>query len=542
MKKLLAFVSTLLLSLGSLSILLVGHAFAVDRTWTGGGGDANISTAGNWFGGVDPGSGDKLIFPYGTGVTSKSPVDDKSDGFAFSSIEFSGDPAGGEADYTLTGNRILLSGGITVDSTLRIAEPVITDDLMIGADQTIDTGNGQIFLEGIISNGGNLTKNGTGTLFLSGANTFTGSLTVNAGEIIAANPTALGAASAGTTLNDGADIAFDDCDPSVTVAEPFTFTGASSDTTGDFPIPKISAAIDDCSGGGGGYDEPYGINANTAPLTLSGDITLGSDITVGSISPITLTGGLSGAHAFNLVPGYAAVLTVSGSSNTTSTPNGKHTSADFTKTLSDSIPGDSVGVLGNTVITITGTRGDVTVDGGTLKGTGTIGILSLVDGTVAPGMSPGVLNSGDLLFTGGSYQAQLGGTGAGKFDQLNVTGTVGLGSGTTTLDTSLYGSFKPKAGDSFRIINNDGSDAVTGTFKGLAEGATFKVSGYTFKISYKGGTGNDVVITVAAVPPKAPDTGFNLVTQNPIVAVVLLSLVAPGLALVARRSYRLNRR
>jgi hypothetical protein len=50
-------------------------------------------------------------------------------------------------------------------------------------------------------------------------------------------------------------------------------------------------------------------------------------------------------------------------------------------------------------------------------------------------------------------------------------------------------------GTSFTLINNDGTDAVVGTFKGLPEGATLTSGGMTFQISYVGGTGNDVVLT-----------------------------------------------
>jgi hypothetical protein len=55
---------------------------------------------------------------------------------------------------------------------------------------------------------------------------------------------------------------------------------------------------------------------------------------------------------------------------------------------------------------------------------------------------------------------------------------------------------------SFEILNNLGSGAISGTFAGLAEGKTFKVkvgsTTMTFKISYVGGSGNDVVITRVA--------------------------------------------
>jgi hypothetical protein len=47
----------------------------------------------------------------------------------------------------------------------------------------------------------------------------------------------------------------------------------------------------------------------------------------------------------------------------------------------------------------------------------------------------------------------------------------------------------------YTILVNDGTDVITSTFGGIAEGATFYASGTPFRITYSGGTGNDVVIT-----------------------------------------------
>ena len=75
------------------------------------------------------------------------------------------------------------------------------------------------------------------------------------------------------------------------------------------------------------------------------------------------------------------------------------------------------------------------------------------------------------------------------YDQINVTGTVNLGG--STLNVTL--GFTPLINDSFTIINNNGTDAVTSTFNGLAEGATITVGSVTLQISYVGGTGNDLL-------------------------------------------------
>ena len=143
-------------------------------------------------------------------------------------------------------------------------------------------------------------------------------------------------------------------------------------------------------------------------------------------------------------------------------------------------------------------------DGGTLRGTGDVGVVIAVQsgGTVAPGASPGMLTTGDVFFTSGSaFDVEIGGhasgTGAGFHDQLNVTGTVDLGG--ASLNLSAFGGFTPSGTDQHVIVNNDGTDPVSGTFAGLLEGATvsnFLVPNRDAVISYQGGPGgNDVVIS-----------------------------------------------
>lgn len=139
----------------------------------------------------------------------------------------------------------------------------------------------------------------------------------------------------------------------------------------------------------------------------------------------------------------------------------------------------------------------------TLAGTPTInGTLaaSVTGATISPGLSPGVINSGDLSLASGSIltieTASNAGPGTGH-DQVNVTGTVSLGGATL----NLVNSFTPVGGTSFTIINNDGSDAVSGTFTGLPEGAVFTAGGSFFRITYAGGSnGNDVVLTANTLP------------------------------------------
>ena len=143
-------------------------------------------------------------------------------------------------------------------------------------------------------------------------------------------------------------------------------------------------------------------------------------------------------------------------------------------------------------------------DGATLGGDGTINGTVSDRGTIAPGDSTGILNTGSVTFASNAiFAVQVGGATAGNgsnhYDQLDVTGAVTIGSG-VALNLSALGGFVPAVGQSFTIINNTGTGALSGTFSGLAEGATisnFLGSGLNAVITYAGGSNhNDVVLSV----------------------------------------------
>jgi autotransporter-associated beta strand protein len=134
---------------------------------------------------------------------------------------------------------------------------------------------------------------------------------------------------------------------------------------------------------------------------------------------------------------------------------------------------------------------------GTLSGHGTTSAVTVhAGGTLSPGASAGILHSGNVNFAGGAtFKVELGGANPGTgYDQLDVTGTVNLGS--ASLVGSFINGFDPSssAHQSFVILKNDGGDGVSGTFAGLAEGANFAIGNRLFTISYHGGDGNDVAL------------------------------------------------
>jgi hypothetical protein len=166
------------------------------------------------------------------------------------------------------------------------------------------------------------------------------------------------------------------------------------------------------------------------------------------------------------------------------------------------------------------TEGNIVLNGGTLKGNSDLlGTVTMNDGTIAPGNSPGCLGSGNLTFTGGSYDVEINGaTQCTEYDSMTVVGTVDLGSA-TTLNVSRLSSYAPAVNTVFAIIVNDGTDAITGTFEGLANGDEFTVAGYTYQINYDAGEdGNDVVLLVKATPT-TPDTGIGTLLTSPLTAV-----------------------
>src|SRR5262249_48641932 len=115
-------------------------------------------------------------------------------------------------------------------------------------------------------------------------------------------------------------------------------------------------------------------------------------------------------------------------------------------------------------------------------------------------VGPGSVLTATGSFTQASTAAlsvQLGGSNsAPTFGKVvSTSGTVTLG-GTLQVTSTVV----PAVGSSsFEILANEGGSAISGAFAGLAEDGKFTVTSgsttMTFKISYKGGDGNNVTIT-----------------------------------------------
>ena len=145
---------------------------------------------------------------------------------------------------------------------------------------------------------------------------------------------------------------------------------------------------------------------------------------------------------------------------------------------------------------------------GTLTGSGTVGAVTVTSGGfIAPGNSPGILNTGNITLEAGSTLGiEIEGATVGtQYDRLNVTGSVSLAG---LLSMTMSGSYAPANGTLFFILANDGTDAITGTFSNASvNGGTYTFGSQQFQISYAGDTatssftgGNDVVLQAVPEP------------------------------------------
>lgn len=171
--------------------------------------------------------------------------------------------------------------------------------------------------------------------------------------------------------------------------------------------------------------------------------------------------------------------------------------------------GGTTEVLGGTLLVNGSIAGDtVTVAAGaTLGGSGTInaGLAAStvqINGTLAPGNSPGLITSNKPLSLNAAsvFAVEMNGSAPGTgYDQLAIgdPATVTI-AGSSVITIAL--GYAPAPDTSFTLIDNAGSDTISGTFSNLADDSTvilsFLGNNYGFLADYQGGTGNDLVLTV----------------------------------------------
>ena len=349
--------------------------------------------------------------------------------------------------------------------------------IVLTADTTLSTPDSSqsLSIGSPISGAGGLTKIGNGILTLTSTtlsitgNTYSGTTNVLGGTLQLLKPQSIPG-----TLNIGEDL-----NPADSVAVQAFVSNTLS------PIAPViihaSGLLNIVSG-----------VATVGSLSGNGDVHDSDTLNVGQAASSVFSGTIQGIGALNKI----------GNTN-------------FTLTGGNSLTGPVV--IGAGALIVDGTLGvtapaanPITVLAGRLGGTGSVGrvfVATSASSPTLPVLGPGdadtaagslhILNGISFAILGATllppqYVVQLNGTTPGSgYDQIDVVGSVNLGGATLVLGLG----FSPAVGTAFTIVNNDGVDAVVGTFAGLAQGAVFSVGGAAFSINYKGGTGNDVVLT-----------------------------------------------
>lgn len=300
-------------------------------------------------------------------------------------------------------------------------------------------------------------------LHLSGANTFNGNIDVY-GDIYVESNTALGSASAGTRINPGATLRMTGRD----LAEPISVSAVDDDSAYSTCGVRIE--------GGTNVLRDVSFSGHTCVTAIQSEVNFPNGLKFSTPQTVLLLG--------------LGTIRVGGTSTGAGT----------------------VRPFGSTVIWNSASNYDILVSSfldtenkSDISGSGSAGSLDFSGGgTIAPGSDS---NPGRLSFTGGfrvdhaKLSFGLKGTTAGTgHSAVQAGGPVTLGP-ETALELALFIGYTPAVGSQYRIIDNTGNQPISGTFQGLPEGAKFFQSGRPWSITYKGGSGNDVVVT--ALQPDA---------------------------------------
>jgi len=266
---------------------LVAVAAQAQFTWTGAGADTNLTTPGNWLGGVAPtGSGtENLVFGDSPRAFVTFPTT-----FAVNNVSMTASSTGyflGNGGDTLT-----LNGNVygAIHSSPFLVFLATTFNLSAGSHQFDaqgdETGGSDLYVFGNLAGSGQIVKTGTRSLIVSstdGASTYTGNIDLQSGTIAVAGDGALGTGV--LTLSSGKLIvAHYDLDRTVTLENSLILTSSSSfgNDFNKYSLLKINGSVT-------GQTGVTAINLGLEPgmqLTFAGNV---GENTAGST--YTLSGG-----------------------------------------------------------------------------------------------------------------------------------------------------------------------------------------------------------------------------------------------------------
>lgn len=134
--------------------------------------------------------------------------------------------------------------------------------------------------------------------------------------------------------------------------------------------------------------------------------------------------------------------------------------------------------------------GDIVIAGGTLTGLGSLGRVTSIAGTIAPGstIGPGTMYASNVtMSTSTDFNVGIVNKNSDGYSRLDATGSVTLGNASLKVSAK----FAQIPGTTFTIVTN-----AVGTFANYAEGDVVVTPRGSFTITYQGGvSGHDVVLT-----------------------------------------------
>lgn len=399
----------------------------------------------------------------------------------------------GGITYTGTGTNLVMTGNHTYQGTTHIKAGLLPGTIRAFSG-TLQIGNGGATGApgpGAIINDGTLAINRTGTLELtnsisgsgqllisppntgdtvrlSGENTFSGDITLSRGRLVITRSTSLGRGEKSLVARNGnARLELEGGSSGIVLDANLSMTLSGTELRNVSGNNVVRGEINAATGAGG-----TAITSNGGALTLAGMLQTansgGRTVTLGGSSP-----------GPNVISGRII---------------------DGVSALSIQKSGSGTWTLSHHANSYTGTT---TLNGGRLILTGSLTSSIITNAaTLAPQGTP--TTTGSLTQTPSSaYQIRV--TPAGS-DRLSVQGPVTLGG---TLE--LLPSPGIASQTSMPILSPSGTGAITGTFANLPENATFEAGGYQWRISYRGGDGNEVILTnVTPPPPATPITQWRL--------------------------------
>jgi len=505
----------------------------------------NSTTSGNWTDATRwnlntaPASNaaTKIEFLTGNTTLPAGPIiatNDHSDTFLLNYLRLAGTGAGSIA-VDLAGAPLEFRASGTTAPEIRLnAFPstvtyTIANDITLATNTTFNGANsGRYIFAGTISGPGALTRvDRWSTIILAGNNTYEGATTIpSLGSIQIGNDGATGTPGTGPIVNNGIlridrsgnlDIPNNTSGSGTMLidnpaATDLVILGGENSFGGNLTLNRGTLRLTRSEAAGAGPKSIL-LQGTDRRLQLSGGTTVASNITIIASTNSADGTGISNLESDNIINGpinistgnavlnissTAGAMTIAGPITATTTGRslllgGLSTAAN---TISGAISNGSTAALpvskqGTGTWTLTNTHsytGATNINGGKL----------ILAGTLA---SPVTATTGTLAAQGSaSTSSDLAINASGRFEVATGSSISVGGSVTLAGNLDLVAPPGLAVGSSYLLLNKASAGAISGTFNGLPEGATFTASGYDWQITYLGGDGNDVTVTLADPP------------------------------------------